>query len=334
MVLIIAEVGVNHNGDLALARKLIKSASECGADIVKFQTFKADSIATRTAEKAQYQIEHTGAEETQLEMLRRLELKEEDHESLINTCKQNKISFLSTAFDLDSIEVLDRFSPSLWKIPSGEITNFPYLREIAKKKGRKILSTGMADMNEIGNALEVLRSYGTKHSEITVLHCTTEYPAPISEVNLRSMLTIQSVFRTDVGYSDHTRGINISLAAVALGAQVIEKHFTLDRNIDGPDQKASLEPNEFRLMVRGIREIEESLGDGKKCASESELKNRSIARKSIVAARRIELGELFTQNNLTTKRPGVGISPMRWEEILGKRAHREYDVDELIDHED
>lgn len=329
--LIIAEAGVNHNGDLALARKLIEAAAAAGADRVKFQTFSADALVTTQASKADYQMQSTDADESQHEMLRRLELTRDMHDELIAHCKAQGIEFFSTGFDMHSVDLLARLGLECFKIPSGEITNLPYLRHVGGYGKQVILSTGMAGLGEIEAALIALEQAGTPRSRITVLHCTTEYPAPIAEVNLNAMLTIQRAFGVAVGYSDHTPGIEVAIAAVALGATVIEKHFTLDRNLPGPDHKASLEPAELKSMVAAIRNVEQALGAGIKCASPSEIKNRSISRKSIVAARAIEQGEMFSNENLTAKRPGTGITPMRWDELIGKRAPRRYRRDELIE---
>ncbi|EMO27137.1 N-acetylneuraminate synthase [Leptospira interrogans serovar Bataviae str. HAI135] len=330
--LIIAEAGVNHNGDLELARKLIDVAANAGADIVKFQTFKSERLVTKSAKKADYQNTTTdNAAESQYEMLKKLELSKENHEKLIQHCKQTGIEFLSTAFDLQSLAFLEQLNLSRYKIPSGEITNLPYLQKIGSSGKPIILSTGMSTLSEIESALLVLETTGAKRDEITVLHCNTEYPTPYSDVNLSAMKSIADAFKIKVGYSDHTSGIEVSVAAVALGASVIEKHFTLDRSLPGPDHKASLEPNELKGMVRSIRNVELSLGDGIKKPSSSEFKNISIARKSIVAASSIKAGEIFTRENLTTKRPGDGISPMRLNEVIGLKAKRDFFEDELID---
>ncbi|EMN01219.1 N-acetylneuraminate synthase [Leptospira noguchii str. 1993005606] len=330
--LIIAEAGVNHNGDLELARKLIDVAANAGADIVKFQTFKAERLVTKSAKKADYQNTTTdNAAESQYEMLKKLELSKENHEKLIQHCKRTGIEFLSTAFDLQSLAFLEQLNLSRYKIPSGEITNFPYLQKIGSSGKPIILSTGMSTLGEIESALLVLETTGAKRDEITVLHCNTEYPTPYSDVNLSAMKSIADAFKIKVGYSDHTSGIEVSVAAVALGASVIEKHFTLNRSLPGPDHKASLEPNELKTMVRSIRNVELSLGDGIKKPSSSEFKNISIARKSIVAASSIKAGEIFTRENLTAKRPGDGISPMRLNEVIGLKAKRDFFEDELID---
>jgi N,N'-diacetyllegionaminate synthase len=329
--LIIAEAGVNHNGDLALARKLIEAAAAAGADRVKFQTFSADRLVTTEARKADYQIQAADAGESQHAMLRRLELTPDMHDELIGHCRSKGIEFFSTGFDVDSVDLLVRLGLGSFKIPSGEITNLPYLRHVGGYGKPVLLSTGMASLGEIEAALMAIEQAGTPRSQITVLHCTTEYPAPMAEVNLRAMLTIRDAFGVAVGYSDHTRGIEVAIAAVALGASVIEKHFTLDRNLPGPDHKASLEPDELKAMVAAIRNVEQALGVGTKFATPSELKNRPIGRKSIVAARAIEAGEILSVDNLTAKRPGTGISPMRWDELVGRKAARRYERDEPID---
>lgn len=329
--LIIAEAGVNHNGDINLAMQLIDAAAQAGADIVKFQTFSADRQVTRTADKAEYQKRETGNSESQYEMLRRLELSESMHYQLLSHCDERKIEFLSTGFDIEGINFLASLNQKYFKIPSGEITNLPYLRHIGGLNKQVILSTGMATLGEVEQAINALEEAGTSRNQITILHCTTEYPTPMSEVNLRAMLTLQKAFQVAVGYSDHTKGIEISVAAVAMGASVIEKHFTLDRNLPGPDHRASLEPYELRQMVSAIRNIENAMGDGIKRPTASEKKNKLVARKSIVASRPISKGESFTAENLTVKRPETGISPMKWDEILGKNASRDFAVDELIE---
>ena len=330
-VFIIAEAGVNHNGSIELAKKLIDVAVEAGADAVKFQTFKADKLVSKRAQKADYQKQTTSIGETQYEMLKKLELDENAHRVIISYCKDKGVMFLSTPFDHDSIDLLISFQMPIFKIPSGEITNLPYLRHIGSLGKEVILSTGMANLNEVQDALEVLIKAGTSKEKITVLHATTEYPCPIDEVNLRAMQTIHAAFGVKVGYSDHTQGIEVPIAAVAMGATVIEKHFTLDRTMEGPDHKASLEPDELKAMVQAIRHIEQALGDGVKRPSESEQKNISVARKSILASRPIEIGETFSDNNLIVKRPGNGISPMRWDEIVGNKATRNFSIDELIE---
>lgn len=329
--LIIAEAGVNHNGDLALARQLIDVAAEAGADLVKFQTFSADRLVTTDAKKADYQTQTTDASESQHAMLRRLELTRDAHEALIAHCELRGTQFLSTGFDPESVDMLAELGLDCFKIPSGEITNLPYLRHVGRYGKSAILSTGMATLGEIEAALAVLEQAGTPRDRITVLHCNTEYPTPMADVNLRAMLTIRDAFSVAVGYSDHTAGIEVAIAAVALGATVIEKHFTLDRNLPGPDHKASLEPGELKTMIASIRNIELALGDGIKRTSASEGKNISIARKSLVAARVIRAGECFSEANLTVKRPGTGVSPMRWDEVLGRIAPRNFAKDELIE---
>jgi N,N'-diacetyllegionaminate synthase len=330
-VFIIAEAGVNHNGSLELAKKLVDAAADAGADAVKFQTFKANNLVSKSAQKADYQKQTAAADETQHTMLAKLELDDGAHRSIIEHCKGRQILFLSTPFDIESANMLEDLGISIYKIPSGEITNLPYLRHISRLGKEIILSTGMSDLQEVEDALGVLESEGTPRSKITVLHATTEYPCPMEDVNLKAMLTIQEVFGVKVGYSDHTSGIEVPVAAVALGACVIEKHFTLDRSMDGPDHKASLEPDELKAMVSAIRNIEQALGDGIKRPSPSELKNIPIARKSLVAICDINKGDLFSEKNLGTKRPGHGISPMRWDEVIGKRACRDFLLDELIE---
>ena len=328
---IIAEAGVNHNGSLELAQKMIDAAVDAGADAVKFQTFKAEKLVSKYAPKAEYQKKRTTADESQLEMIKKLELNAAAHQTLIDYCKKKNIRFLSSPFDFESIDLLNELGLNLFKIPSGEITNLPYLRKIGALKKEIILSSGMADLGEIKDALAVLIGAGTKLKDITVLHCNTEYPTPIEDANLKAMLTIKAAFPgVNIGYSDHTLGIEIPVAAVAMGATIIEKHFTLDKNMEGPDHKASLEPNELKAMVRAIRNVEKALGSGIKIPSHSELKNKPIVRKSLVAAKPILKGEVFTQENLTVKRPGTGISPMRWDEIIGQKASKDYQQDELI----
>ncbi len=330
-VFVIAEAGVNHNGDMELAIRLIDAAISAGADAVKFQSFKAKRLVTEKASKADYQKKLTDASESQFEMIRKLELSETQQKKLFEYCRKHGIQFLSSAFDDESARFLNDLGLAIFKIPSGEITNLPYLRLIGSFNKQVILSTGMATLGEIEAALDVLVRAGTKRENITLLHCTSEYPAPFDEVNLRAMQTLREAFKLTVGYSDHTKGIEIPIAAAALGATVIEKHFTLDRNLPGPDHKASLEPPELNAMVEAIRNIERALGDGLKKPSPSELKNRDVVRKSIVARKPIKAGEMFTEENLTVKRPGTGISPMLWNEILGKRAPRNFDQDELIE---
>lgn len=329
--LIIAEAGVNHNGDLSLAKQLIDVAVSAGADIVKFQTFNANRQVTRTAEKAGYQVQVTDSTESQYEMLRRLELTESMHYELIAHCETRNIGFLSTGFDIESVDFLVSLGQEYFKIPSGEITNLPYLRHIGELGKTVILSTGMSTLGDIEAAIDVLEQAGTPRAKVTVLHCTTEYPTPMNEVNLRAMQSIHAAFGVSIGYSDHTQGIEVAIAAVAMGATVIEKHFTLDRNLPGPDHQASLEPAELRAMVTVIRNIEEAMGDSIKRLTPSEARNKPVARKSLVASCEIKAGEVFTAENLTTKRPGTGISPMRWDKVLGKKAPRDFAEDELID---
>ena len=330
--LIIAEAGVNHNGSQKLARELIQVAAEAGADLIKFQTFAADRLVTGSAKKADYQLVTTEAQESQHEMIRKLELSREIHEELIEYCQQCGIGFFSTGFDIQSVSLLAELGLDRFKIPSGEITNLPYLQHLGSYGKPIILSTGMAKLGEIEAALEVLEASGTAREKVTVLHCNTEYPTPMEDVNLRAMCAIREALGVEVGYSDHTLGIEVPVAAVALGARVIEKHFTLDRSLPGPDHSASLEPAELKAMVQAIRNIELALsGDGLKCPSPSETKNVLIARKSLVANCAIRAGEIFTSQNLTTKRPGTGISPMRWDEFIGRTATRDYQEDELIE---
>ncbi len=331
-VLIIAEAGVNHNGSLALAKRLVDEAATAGVDIIKFQTFKAEQLVSKAAKQADYQKRNIGlSDDSQYAMLKRLELNASQHEELITYCHEKNIRFFSTAFDMDSIDYLHSLNLGLWKIPSGEITNYPYLKKIAQYREPVILSTGMCELSDIAAALQVLLDNGVDKEQVTILHCNTEYPTPMKDVNLRAMLEIERKFGVNIGYSDHTEGIEVPIAAVALGATVIEKHFTLDRNMEGPDHKASLEPQELCAMVKAIRNIEQALGDGHKVISASEQKNIKIARKSIVAACFIRKGELLTEKNLTVKRPGNGISPMRWEEVIGTYANRDYLEEEIIE---
>ena len=330
--LVIAEAGVNHNGSIEIAKQLIDAAAVAGVDYVKFQTFKAEKLVTKEAKQAEYQ-QRNAADDSQYAMLKKLELSQVQHEELITYCTQKGVRFLSTAFDLESIEYLHSLNLGVWKIPSGEITNYPYLKKIAQYGEPIIMSTGMCSMEDVENAINVLLKHGLTKEQITLLHCNTEYPTPMQDVNLRAMLQMREQFGVKVGYSDHTKGIEVPIAAVALGAEVIEKHFTLDRILPGPDHKASLEPDELKAMVDAIRNIEQALGDGQKRVSASEEKNMTIARKSIVAAKGIMKGELLTEDNLTTKRPGTGISPMRWEEIIGTKAIRDFAEDECIEDE-
>jgi N,N'-diacetyllegionaminate synthase len=329
--LIIAEAGVNHNGEIAMAKQLIDVAAEAGADLVKFQTFCAGRLVTSYAKKADYQSQVMSADVSQYDMLKKLELTREMHEALIAHCKTCDIQFFSTGFDPESIDLLMELGLDRIKIPSGEITNLPYLRHVGRCGKPVILSTGMATMGEIETSLDVLEHAGTLRSDITVLHCNTEYPTPMVDVNLRAMCTISDSFGVAVGYSDHTSGIEVAIAAVGLGAAVIEKHFTLDRNLPGPDHQASLEPDELKSMVVAIRNIEQALGDGIKRPSLSETKNKPVVRKSLVAKRVIRVGEVFNEANLAVKRPGTGLSPMRWDEVLGRKAQQEYKPDDIIE---
>jgi N,N'-diacetyllegionaminate synthase len=328
---VIAEAGVNHNGDMALAKKLVDVAADAGADYVKFQTFTADRLVTQDAKKARYQVEATGSLESQYQMLKKLEISVGMHHELMERCRQRHIGFLSTGFDIESVDLLYSLGIRLFKIPSGEITNLPYLRHIGGLGGDVILSTGMSSLGDVEAALNILGEAGTERNRVTVLHCTTEYPAPLHEVNLRAMQNMGLVLGVKTGYSDHTQGIEVSIAAVALGARLIEKHFTLDRTLPGPDHKASLEPSELKTMLASIRNIELALGDGIKRVTPTEYLNQAIVRKSVVAGCFIRKGEKFSSANMTTKRPGNGISPMRWEELLGRTAVRDFARDELIE---
>ncbi len=327
-VFIIAEAGVNHNGDIQLAKELIDVAAESKADAVKFQTFVGELCISEGAEKAKYQKEVTGNHESQLEMIKRLELSENAFMELKEYSEKKGIMFMSTPFDIPSAEFLHRIGLGIFKIPSGEITNFPLLRKIGQFKKKIVMSTGMCNMNEIQSAMEVLRHEGTE--DISLLHCNTQYPTPMQDVNLNAMLTLRKEFKVPVGYSDHTCGIEVPIAAVAMGASIIEKHFTLDKNMPGPDHQASLEPGELKSMISGIRNIEKALGSAMKTVTDSERENIEIARKSIVASEGIKKGEIFTEKNITAKRPGTGVSPMRWEEVIGKIADRDYCKDEMI----
>lgn len=331
-VIIIAEAGVNHNGDINLAKKLIDIAVEAGVDYVKFQTFKSESLVSKSAKKADYQIENTqDSTENQMQMLKKLELSHEQHVELMAYCRQKDISFFSTAFDLESLIYLKELGLTMVKIPSGEITNLPYLRKAAELFSKVIISTGMSTLEDIEKALNVFLSAGIKREAIYILHCNTEYPTPMKDVNLLAMLTIKNKFNVEIGYSDHTLGIEVPTAAVALGAKMIEKHFTLDRSLPGPDQLASLEPLELKAMVASIRNIELAIsGNGMKEPSSSELKNMEIARKSIVAKTTINKGDIFSESNITTKRPGNGISPMHWDEVIGQVAQANFNADDLI----
>jgi N,N'-diacetyllegionaminate synthase len=329
-VIIIAEAGVNHNGDVNIAIELVDEAAKSGADYVKFQTFKAENLVTEYAKKAKYQQQNGESGQTQYQMLKELELNEQSYQLIIKRCKQKNIGFLSSAFDLQSIEYLSKFKLPFIKIPSGEITNLPYLRKVASLNSKIFLSTGLSNMNEIENALSILIKSGAKKTEITVLHCNSEYPTPFEDVNLNAMKTIGEKFNVNVGYSDHTIGTCVPIAAVALGASVIEKHFTLDKNLVGPDHSASLEPKEFRSMVESIRSIEVAMGNGIKKISTSEKKNLKSIRKSIVASRLIKKGELFSEDNIDIKRPGNGVSPMKWDQVLGKIAPKIFEKNQII----
>ena len=330
--LIIAEAGVNHNGDIAKAKALIDKGVEAGVDYVKFQTFKAGNLVTKQAKRAAYQDKNTQDNDSQYEMLKKLELSQKDHQELIDYCTQKGVKFLSTGFDNESLAFLSQLGVTIAKVPSGEITNLPYLRQVASLFPEVILSTGMATIVEIKDAVKVLTDEGISKEKITILHCNTEYPTPMEDVNLKAMLHIQRELGVPVGYSDHTLGIEVPIAAVALGATVIEKHFTLDKTLPGPDHKASLEPEELKAMVMAIRNVEKAIGgSGLKEVSKSEVKNKPIARKSIVAATKIAQGEVFTPKNLTIKRPGTGISPMRWDEVIGKKAKQDFQEDDLIE---
>ncbi len=329
-VFIIAEAGVNHNGSIELAKQLIDVASASGADAVKFQTWKTESCIVKGAVKAEYQKETTGADESQFDMVKKLELDVDTHHKLMDYCKEKKIMFLSTPFDHESIELLNDMGLDIFKVPSGEITHLPYLRHVGRLNKKVILSTGMADIGEIEDALDILISAGTKKENITVLHANTQYPTPMEDVNLKAMVTIGNTFDVEYGYSDHTLGIEVDIAAVAMGASIIEKHITLDKTMDGPDHRASLEPDELNAMVRAIRNIELALGSSVKKPSKSEKPNIEIARKSIVANEFIKKGEIFTENNLAIKRPGMGMNPMRWDEIIGTMSSKDYEADELI----
>ena len=332
-VTIIAEAGVNHNGSVEMAKQLIDKAAESGADIIKFQTFKSEKLVSRSARQAEYQKKNIGkdSDDSQLNMLKKLELSEQAHAELVSYCEQKGIKFFSTAFDLESISYLHTLHLGLWKIPSGEITNYPYIKKVAQYGEPVILSTGMCEITDISAAMDVLLTNGVKREQITILHCNTEYPTPYQDVNLRAMQEIKDKFNVKVGYSDHTNGIEVPIAAVALGATVIEKHFTLDRSLPGPDHKASLEPDDLKAMVSAIRHVENALGDGHKKISESEKKNIAIARKSIVAACPISRGDLLTEQNLTVKRPGTGISPMNWESVIGTKAVKDFQEEDLIE---
>ncbi|MGL5479189.1 MAG: N-acetylneuraminate synthase [Clostridium sp.] len=325
---IIAEAGVNHNGNLDIAKKMIDEASKTGVDAIKFQTFKTENLVCKGAKKAEYQKNNTDNKENQFGMLKRLEFSYEDFKELNEYCKLKDIMFLSSPFDLESIEMLKKLDIEIFKVPSGEIENVPYLREISKCNKKIILSSGMCNLSDIEFAIDILEKEGAK--DISILHCNTEYPTPMEDVNLKAMETIKKAFSYEVGYSDHTEGIEIPIAAVALGAKIIEKHFTLDKSMEGPDHAASLTPKELKDMVCAIRNIEKALGNGRKIPSKSESKNKDIARKSIVSKRPIKKGEIFSLENITTKRPGTGISPKRFDEIIGKEAFKDFNEDEMI----
>lgn len=329
-IIIIAEAGVNHNGDLNLAKKLVQEAAYAGADYVKFQSFDTEDIVTKDAKQASYQEKNTKTKQSQYDMLKKLELDKKAHIELIKECEKCGINFLSTAFDLKNIELLNELGLEIFKIPSGEITNLPYLKAIARLNKKVFMSTGMSNLAQIQEALDILCKYGTKRKNITLLHCNTQYPTPFEDANLKAMLTLKDAFKLDVGYSDHTQGISVALGAAALGALVIEKHFTLDKSMQGPDHKASLEPCELRAMIKGIREIEMALGDGIKRISKSEKENAKIARKSLVALKDIKKGEILSEENLGTKRPANGISAIRYDEYIGKKALKNYKKDEFI----
>lgn len=331
-VVIIAEAGVNHNGSVEIAKRLVDEAAKAGVDYIKFQTFKSEGVTTKKAEKADYQKETTGTEESsQLEMIKKLEISYDGYLEIISYCKEKGVNFFSTSTDPESVNFLASLDLGMWKIPSGEVTNYEFLKKIAQYNQLTLFSVGMSDMKMIHEAVKVLYDNGLSKDKLILLHCNTEYPTPYEDVNLRAMQTIHEEFGVRVGYSDHTNGIEVPIAAVAMGATVIEKHFTLDRNMEGPDHKASLEPSELCQMVKSIRNIEKALGDGVKRITESEKKNIIIARKSIVAACPIKAGEKFTNENITSKRPGNGISPMRWNEIIGKTAKKDFDADDLIE---
>lgn len=333
-VLIIAEAGVNHNGSIQLAKQLIDVAASSGVDIVKFQTFKTENLVSKDARMAEYQVSNTKREDSQFNMLKKLELSLDDHHTLIDYCKKKNIAFLSTAFDLESLDQLAGLGITLFKIPSGEITNYPFLKKVGQKKQKVILSTGMSTTEEIRDAINVLINEGTKLNDITVLHCNTEYPTPMQDVNLLAMNTIGKEFNVKVGYSDHTPGIEVAIAAVALGAEIIEKHFTLDKNMEGPDHKASLDPEELRQLVTSIRNIEKALGSDTKVPSPSEFKNKNIARKSIHVAASLQKGHIIGEEDLVMKRPGDGISPMKIGQVLGKRVKRALEGDSKLKMED
>lgn len=328
-VYIIAEAGVNHNGDVNIAKQLVDAAAEAGVDAVKFQTFKTENLVCKDAKKAEYQTETTDKTESQFDMLKKLELTLDMHRELIDYCKKKKVTFLSTPFDMESIELLEQLGMEVYKIPSGEITNLPYLRKIGSLGKKVILSTGMSTIQEVQDAVKVLRESGSE--DISVLHCNTQYPTPMEDVNLNVIQTMREALGVPVGYSDHTQGIEVPIAATALGATIIEKHFTLDKGMEGPDHKASLEPEELKKMVQAIRNIEKALGKNEKISTESEKDNIPIVRKSIVAKVQIKEGEIFRESNITTKRPGTGLSPMLWDKVIGQKASRDFQADEMIE---
>ncbi len=328
-VCIIAEAGVNHNGSIDIAKRMVDVAAEAGVDYIKFQTFKAEKLVVEKAQQAEYQKKNTGKTESQLDMLKKLELTQDDFIKLKEYCGEKKVGFISTPFDFESIDFLETLDMDLWKVPSGEVTNYPYLVKIARTGRPVVMSTGMCDIEEIREAVKLLQGNGCR--ELTLLHCNTMYPTPFEDVNLKAMETLKREFNVPVGYSDHTLGIEVPIAAVAMGARVIEKHFTLDKNMEGPDHKASIDPVELKQMVSAVRNVEKALGDGDKHVTASERANKAVARKSIVAATDIKAGEVFTRDNLTVKRPGTGVSPMRWPEVLGRKADRDYKKDELIE---
>ena len=329
--IVIAEAGVNHNGSIATAKKLVNIAEKAGADYVKFQTFITEETISKKAKKAQYQIDKTGDNETQFEMVKNLELNFDEHLDLKRYCDNLNVKYLSTGFDFSSIDFLASMDIPFFKIPSGEINNYPYLKKIASLNKPIVMSTGMSTLTEVEEAINTLIKFGSERDNISLLHCVTDYPANFYEINLKAMITMRDTFNLKVGYSDHSTGIHLPIAAVALGAEIIEKHFTIDRNMVGPDHSASLEPNELISMVNNIRDVEVALGDGIKCPSKSEINNISVVRKSIVAKIPIKKGEIFSEKNITTKRPSNGISPMRWEEIIGCVSGGNYDVDEIIE---
>lgn len=328
--IVIAEAGVNHNGDIEIAKKLIDIAAGAGADYIKFQTFTADSLVTANAGMASYQKINTRSNESQHAMLKKLELTGDMHKSLLHHCMERGISFMSTGFDIPSVKFLVEMGVDFLKVPSGEITNLPYLQFVGSQGLPVLLSTGMSTLEEVGDAVEALYGAGLSRNQLVLLHCTSEYPAPFDSVNLSAMLVMRDRFKVKVGYSDHTSGITISMAAVALGATIIEKHFTLDKDMEGPDHKASLSPGELRDLIRGIREIECAVGNGIKSPTRSEIENAKVVRKSLVASKYIAAGDIFSEDNITTKRPGTGISPMKINQIIGTASLRSYAIDELI----